>query len=473
MGNWDKFGQTINNSFYFVLDKIIDLMNFFISEAYAIGRIVLLIAILSAALNYALTGTGLKDNVIKILKATLFFLIVTAAYPAIIGWITSYTFDLAQKSVGSSVEKHFNAVTETVESSYSFVVPTGQLQYGDNMALDSHNKTEYKTFTNTYVTEIIRDNSKLFSNITEKRTHADPNMRYTVVAPAAVIKVILFIANECIGFADKKEGVLPEFSRVLKGLICAFFLIFTGAFALLEYVVCFLEFMLVASVGIILFPLSIWEGSKFLAEKFIGAIVGFFMKLLFCNISIFLLLYGFISLFYIIAGKQGDVAQGFTGEVDQITFIIFICLLFFFICKSAPGIAQSLLTGAPSLSAAGAIGAVAGAVGAVAATAGFVKNVGNSAKNVAGSIVGGVAKTAGTFAEAGAAAKAAGNDGGNRWNQAGAFMSNLGKNASQSLARSIYGGQSGGQTMGEMKAARQLAGVETGKQHMNNVRKKV
>ncbi|GAB6391799.1 MAG: hypothetical protein MdMp014T_1172 [Treponematales bacterium] len=48
---------------------------------------------------------------------------------------------------------------------------------------------------------------------------------------------------------------------------------------------------------------------------------------------------------------------------------LFTCLLFFYLCKSAPGLAQSLLTGTPSLSAAGAVGAVAGAAGAVAGTA--------------------------------------------------------------------------------------------------------
>jgi hypothetical protein len=108
-----------------------------------------------------------------------------------------------------------------------------------------------------------------------------------------------------------------------------------------------------------------------------------------------------------------------------------------------------------------------------AAAAGFVKSKVNSAKNAGASLIGGGAKLAGSLIEAGNASKAAKEDGGNRADQAGAFMSSLGKNASQSLSRSIYGGQSGGQTMGEMNDSRRQAGTDTGKQHMNSVRSKL
>jgi len=474
MTDWKNYGDIINNSFYFVLDKIIDLMAFFMKEAYSIGRVVLLIAILSAGLNYALTGTGLKENVIKILKATLFFLIVMFAYPNIIGWITSYTFNLAKGSVYKAVDEHFQEVTSEIVTEYTRLYSTGQTD--PDMMYSNQYKQPMKTFTVTSITKITKDNKKLFSDLTEERTHTDPNMKYTVVAPAAVVKIILFLAGECIGFADNTKTELfsrgiPDFSRVIKGLGCAVLLIFTGAFALLEYIVCFLEFMLVVSVGIILFPLSIWDGSKFLAEKFIGAIVGFFMKLLFCNIAIFLLIYGFISLFYIISATgNGGGAVGFTGNVDQIIFIVFTSLLYYFICKSAPGIAQSLLSGSPSLNAAGAIGAAAGMVGAATAAAGFIQNKASSAKSTAGSVVGGIAKMGHGLAEANAASKAAGEDGGSRANQAGAFMKSLGKQASQGLARSIYGDKSEGKTMGGIKADRQRDGVDTGKGYMTGIR---
>jgi type IV secretory pathway TrbL component len=125
----------------------------------------------------------------------------------------------------------------------------------------------------------------------------------------------------------------------------------TGVFCVLEYLIAFMEFMFVTSVGIILFPFSLWEGTKFLAEKLIGAIIGFFVKLLFSSICIFLMLYSFYTL------AHQTSASGFVGRADQILMIFFSSLLVFYLCKSAPGLAQSLFTGTPSLSATGAISA--------------------------------------------------------------------------------------------------------------------
>jgi len=398
---WSEFGNVTNNAFFFVVDKIIDLQSFFIGQAKSIGSVVLLIAILTAGLNYALTGNGLKENAIKILKATLFFLIVVFAYPNIIGFISKWTFDMAKDSIYPSVRSYFEAVTERVE------------------------RGNKQGFTYSVVNKVVRvDQTKLFDDLSvDRRT---PQMNYTAVAPANVIKIIFFVAGECFTYADKGAGwdVGKAIVNGIKGLLCGFFIIFTGIFALLEYLVCFLEFMLVSSVGVILLPLSIWEGSKFMSEKFIGAIIGFFMKLLFCNIAIFLLIYGFISLTNV-TSSQG----GFNGETGQIVFILFVCLLFFYICKSAPGIAQSLLTGTPSLSATGAISAVAGAV----AAAGAVHNtVGKVAGKAESALVGG----AGSIAKGVAAGKAERAAGGSAIL---GFTNSVGKDIGSSIGKGALG----------------------------------
>jgi hypothetical protein len=300
---FETFGKDVDNAFYFVVDKVIDIQKFFIGTAWNIGYVVLLIAVFSAAFNHALTGQGLKENVVKILKAVAFFVIILGAYPAVVGFITSYAYKLAHDSVYPSVKKYFEGVTvEIQERNYDFSVST---QGADSLfTAGDWAANEYRTFTRTVFHTITkgRDDAKLFADIERIREH--PQMTYTTVAPAAVIKIIYLIAGECIQYADNDDNAkhvlgvnVPEISRVIKGLVCAGVAMFTGVLALIEYLVCFIEFMLVASVGVILFPLSLWEGSKFMAEKFIGAILGFFIKLLFCNLAIFLLLYGFISLY--------------------------------------------------------------------------------------------------------------------------------------------------------------------------------
>jgi len=383
MGN---FSNTVNNAYFFVADKILDLQTFFISQSKGIGRIVFLIAFCSALLNYALTGTGLKENLIKIFKATVFFMIVISFYPRIIGWITSYTYSLAEDSIYPSVREYFYETTNKT------------LDYVDY-------NSKGRNYVNKTISQVIStsDTHLIFydkGNLSTKREHKV--MNYQTVTPATVLQVLFLTASECFNYAEYSEGfslsnIGTGLANFAKGVFCGFVIIFTGVFALLEYLICFLEFMLVASVGVILFPMSIWEGSKFMTESFIKAILGFFMKLLFCNLAIFLLIYGFVSLLKIIS------QTGFIGTVDQIVFIIFVCALFFYICKSAPGIAQSLLSGSPSLSASGAISAVTGAVAAtrsVVKLAGKVANVGDKVAGVAtGGVIGGV----GSLKEANAA----------------------------------------------------------------------
>jgi len=420
-----NLGKSINGSFFLVLNKIISLQAFFMDEASNLGWIVLTISLFTAGLNYALTQQGLKENLIKIMKATLFFLIVIAAYPRVIGWITGYAYQLAYNSVGGSVKKYFDGVTDdrSIVVSESF----------SKMPEINFQPLSRQIFQST------PERGKIFSDMTVQDSVAvnNTNLSYTAIAPAAAIQVILLLAQEAFDFAEdakisKSLGPFtfefPDFARVIKGLICGFFLIMTGVFALLEYLMCLLEFMLVASVGVLLFPLSIWDGSKFLSEKFIGAIVGFFMKLLFCNLAIFLLLYGFISMFATLD------EQGFTGKPDQFCFIVFTCLLFFYICKSAPGIAQSLLTGTPSLSATGAISAATGAVAAATAVGGAV----------GGAVQKPIAATASAGAKAGGAASEVIKQGGKAGDAAKAFAGSMAKSAGAGLLNKSLGLGKGG-----------------------------
>jgi type IV secretion system protein TrbL len=287
-----------------------------------------------------------------------------------------------------------------------------------------------------------RDPALYFSAVLQERTYG--NLTYTVVAPAAALEMVLLVAGECFNaaeYAEKKLLGSPDVGAAVKGFICGFFVILTGVFAVLEYLIAFLEYMLIAGVGIIFFPLSLWEGSRFMSEKFVGAVTGFFVKLLMSNICIFLMLYGFMSL------ARTFTLNNFTGEVDQIVTVIFVSLLFFYICKSAPGLAQSLLTGTPSLSATGAISAMAGAG---AAAMGAAKLAGKAG----GAVAGGAAKTAfgagGALQQAGATSAAVKEKGGSIGDQAKAFMGSMAGSAGETLkagagdlARSLIGGRGG------------------------------
>ena len=160
METFARFGDTINNAFFFIVDMIINLQRFFIGQAWHIGRVVLIIAILSAGFNYALTGTGLKENIIKILKATVFFLVIMFAYPSIIGYITSWTFSMAEGSVYGPVRSYFNEVVGTLEMEHNIVIT------------ESPGSDRYQTFTRTiFLGHIVRDKNNLLDGMSTSRIH--------------------------------------------------------------------------------------------------------------------------------------------------------------------------------------------------------------------------------------------------------------------------------------------------------------
>jgi len=333
--------DAINNVLYNITDKIIELQVFFLAVANKIAYIMLFVAICTAAINYALTGTGLKENIIKIGKAFVFFTLVIFAYPSIVGWITDMTFTLAKESTTPGISSNLKISQKEME------------ELAEEKELDNEMWT--------YGTMALRKYDNFFRGMLSNRTFTNSQGKsysYSTVAPAYAMKSMLNVAGECMrlggNFDIFNAGV--SISNIIKGYVCGFFLLIVGTFCVLEYLIAFVEFMFVSSVGVILFPLSLWDGTKFIAESFVKSMLGFFVKMLFCTICIFFMLYIFISL------SKDYVKNPFTGNIEQMATLFFTTLLTFYICKSAPALAQGLLSGTPSLSGAGAIGMVASTV---------------------------------------------------------------------------------------------------------------
>jgi type IV secretory pathway TrbL component len=450
----------LNEAFIFVAAKLIELRSYFMDVAYNIGITVFTIALLSAALNYALTGEGLKQNIIKLFKATVFFMCIMGAYPWIISNLCSVTYNWAYGAAGSKVEGviagqnarllgDLATINERIANAVSTPVTF--------MAVVSLNQEQAAAKAK----ELARSSTaaaaqRSVSTKIASGTRATIAGTYTVLLPSAALNSILVVSGECIRSGTEaarknNEGsFFPDLGILFSSFVCAFFVMLTGCFAILEYVMAYMEFLFISSVGVIMLPMSMWDGSKFLTEKLISAIVGFTIKLLFANVCIFLLMWGLLSL------AVGFATRPFEGYPDQILMIIFTCLLFFYICKSAPGLAQSLLTGSPSLNAAGAIGAAGAAFGAAGAAFGAVAAAGKlgaqAGKTAAGAATSTVAGAVGGAKQGGVAGALAGAAGG-----AGAAALSIAKSAGGGLAKSL--GISGGASQ---MADRAKAGYNVG-----------
>ena len=441
----------LNDAFFFVTDKIILLQSFFMNFARGVAYVALLVSILMAAFNHVVTGTGLKDNVIKIAKAFIFYSIVMYAYPNIVSWMTQMSFSIARDSTFIPMRGVLGGAVADME----------------RQAMSDRMSDEFRT----YGTLAITEHGNIFDGMIRHRTFIVHNedgeeertLSYSVVAPAGALGAVMLVAGETWRFSQRQGGgfgigaTISNIPNQLMGLVISLFVIGVGVFTVLNYIIAFIEFMFVSSVGIMLFPLSLYEGTKFMAEKYITAMIGFFIKLLFCTICIFFMLYGYLSMASLF------VANPFTGAISDIILIVFSSLLFLFISISAPGLAQGLLTGSPSLSAGGAIRTVASAAGAVAGVAGLAAGAGGLATRGGLALTGagiqgfGAAKeafkntspTRGTPGRAGVAMKAFAQSMGG---QAAEAVGNNASNLVKSLAakplykggKSYAGGSSGG-----------------------------
>ncbi len=188
-----------------------------------------------------------------------------------------------------------------------------------------------------------------------------------------------------------------------------------------------LEFYLVVALSSILLPFALLDKTKFLAEKAIGGVISFGIKLM--------------VLSFLMTAAQPILALAVLPAdptYNQIMALILTVGALAMLVWNAPGIAMGLLAGSPSLTAGTAFQAAAvGAIGGGAAVAG-----GLAATRAAASLGGGAARGAARLAggvSAGAALSSALQTGGAASRLAGAVGGGL-HGGGSALTQSIRGG---------------------------------
>lgn len=183
-------------------------------------------------------------------------------------------------------------------------------------------------------------------------------------------------------------GQLIQYGVALIIILIAFFIIAIQCF------ITYVEFYLVAVLGLILVPFGVSKHTAFLAEKAMGAVIAQSVKLM---VLAFILSVVHPILVALTMPADPSLQLAYTLVLTALAIAI--------LAVHAPAIAGGLLSGSPSLNAGSAAGVAVGA-GAAMAGAGMA---GIAAKNTAAAGAGKTIQAAGTMAEAGAmgAAKAA------------------------------------------------------------------
>ncbi|MEZ5831685.1 MAG: P-type conjugative transfer protein TrbL [Dongiaceae bacterium] len=141
-------------------------------------------------------------------------------------------------------------------------------------------------------------------------------------------------------------------------VIIAFFILSVQLF------ITILEFKLTSLAGFVLVPFALWNRTSFLAERVLGNVIATGVK-----VMVLAVVTGIGSTFF---GEFITALQGQEPDIGQAMSLVLASLALLGLGIFGPGIASGLVSGAPQLGAAAAIGTAGAAAGAAMLTGGAV-----------------------------------------------------------------------------------------------------
>ena len=193
----------------------------------------------------------------------------------------------------------------------------------------------------------------------------------TLTDPSLIVELGLKATQPCWDYLSSFQNILGV------NLPLMFMVMAAAALVMLSYLIIaiqvfltLLEFYIIAAIAPAFLAFGAWNKSAFLAEKAIGALFGFAIKI----IVLVLILSAAIPVLSEFTMPSNFSLASFGAAFRMAAAAICVALLTW----QAPGVASSMMGGSPSLSAGGAIGT---AVGAAATAVGAARMV-MMAKNV-------------------------------------------------------------------------------------------
>ncbi len=160
--------------------------------------------------------------------------------------------------------------------------------------------------------------------------------------------------------------------------ICCVCIVVSVAFALIQYVMCILEFTIVQGIGAGFIPFYLFDGTKDIPKKLVPVFTGFAIKILVMVICLIFVINMYLSF-------AADQISPTSGNMGWPAFgeCIFICLISFVLTSNAPKIAMTLLTGQPQLSMGEFVQAAGAFMGGAMAAKNVASTVASPAKEMA------------------------------------------------------------------------------------------
>ena len=169
---------------------------------------------------------------------------------------------------------------------------------------------------------------------------------------------------------------LDRLCNVAIAYICFGLIIASVAFAIIQYVMCILEFIIIQGLGAFFIPFYLFDGTKDLPKKLVPVFTGLLIKILVMVVCLIFIIYLWLAF----VGDMISPANGGVLHPASIAEVIFTVILSFILTSHAPQIAMTLLTGQPQLS----MGEFMAAAGTLAGGAMVARNVASTAASPIG-----------------------------------------------------------------------------------------
>ena len=183
----------------------------------------------------------------------------------------------------------------------------------------------------------------------------------TLTDPSMIIELGLRATQPAWDYLTSYQNILAiNFPLMIVVMFSALLVLVAYFIIAIQVFLTLLEFYIIAAIAPAFLAFGAWDKSAFLAEKAIGALFGFAIKI----IVLVLILSAAIPVLSEFTMPANFRLASFGAAFRMAAAACCVALL----CWQAPGVASSMMGGSPSLSAGGAVGTAAGAVfGAVGA----------------------------------------------------------------------------------------------------------
>ena len=377
----------INRGVYTLLERIGDFQIYFMSAARWFAAVCFLMALGMACVKIFLQVCDARQELMKLLFTVITYFIMIYFFPIAMRHLLSFGMNLGYGAVfsGGLYEADINSSSGSLE--------TSQVDFYNWL---NENTGGIFSTTTTETTNGVK--TALNFNIVDPKTgYIDLNKTFTYILAFVKIGWKCFPKLTLFNASFTAIGVCLLFTFALIVVIICYFVV------LFNYIMCLIDYFALMGYGLLMIPLSLWEGTKSYTQAILGAIGRILIKLIVISSLMFLSIMSIVDLFtqvYI----HSVIIKGVTlaTEIDDLlnmsVTLLFQAPLLAVITMQTEKIANFLSSGNPQLSfgdfALGAAQTAAMAGGAAAVTKGISHTAATVASGGSSAIVGGMAAKA-------------------------------------------------------------------------------